>query len=292
MNVQLSNDAPPAFAVYWRIIRLKWRLVAAMTLLCLVLGITYALLSTRIYRATVLVSSVATESGPGQLSGIASQFSGLAALAGVNLSQSGSSKDESLAILTSPGFVIDFVESRNLRAKLFADRWNTESGDWLDPAEIPSPYDAYIYFVERVLQVDEDPATGIIRLNVFWIDPHEAADWANDLIATLNEKMRARAIDEANQSIEFLTAELDKIELTQIRQGVFELIQERIGHAMMAQVRKEFAFTVLDSAIPPDEDRPERPNKIMIVGASLIIGVLIGFFAAFVRISLGAISSS
>lgn len=254
--------------------RRKWLVLLAM-LVAGALAVLLALWLPSIYRAEAVLLPVEQEQMP-ELGGLASQFSGLATLAGINVSV-GSNKEEALAMLTSRGFIENFVADRNLLPVLFADEWNSDSGEWTveDADEIPTPFDAYKLFRDDLLKVDDD-FNGLVRFAIQWKDPVEAAAWVNEMVARVNEVMRQRAIEEADQTIAALEAELESTNVVELRQAIFRLAEAQIQERILARVRDEYSFRVIDAAQPPDEDQHIKPNRPLLVVAGLLGGLVAG----------------
>lgn len=67
-------------------------------------------------------------------------------------------------------------------------------------------------FRKDVLQIDVEEGS-TIRLTVEWTDPTIAASRANDLVATLNGRMRQRALDESKSSPALLDKQLAELSM-------------------------------------------------------------------------------
>lgn len=242
-------------------------------------GILLAVLLTPVYEAEALLAPARAERNAGGLAALAGQFDALASVAGVNV-DAADIKHEAVAVLKSQRFTRDFIQEKNLMPILFEKEWDDDRGSWKeDIDEIPSFADAYELF-EEIRSIEEDTRTGFVRLAIRWEDPLLAAEWVNDLIQRLNEYMRDAAISEAQRSISFLHRELEKTSIVELRQSIFGLIEEQIATAMVANVRAEYAFRVLDPAIPPDRDRQVWPKRKLIVVLAVATGIFFGFFLA------------
>jgi len=84
--------------------------------------------------------------------------------------------------------------------------WNQffwdETWDVGDPDDVPRLSDAFEKFDDIRTIKEED--SGLITLSIEWTDPVLAAEWANDLVWRLNERLRSDAITEADETIKFL----------------------------------------------------------------------------------------
>jgi uncharacterized protein involved in exopolysaccharide biosynthesis len=261
----------------WR----RRRLVAGVALATAVVGVVLSLLMKPVYRSEVLLAPVQEDSAMAAVSGMASQLGGLAALAGLALPKQ-QAQVEALATLKSRALAEEFITERKLMPVLFARKWDEKRGKWKSdrPDKIPTMGDALKMFDARVREVREDTKTGLVTLRIDWHDRKLAADWANDLVARANQRLRLRAIAEAEQSTEFLNRELAKTRSVEITEAINRLIEAQIKRKMVANVQPQFAFKVIDPAVPSDRDKRVKPKRKLMVLAFGFAGVLLGMLVA------------
>lgn len=243
----------------------RW-LVAAITGACIMAAAAYALLATEWYRAEVVLAPA----DEGALTGIPGQLGGLAALAGISVR--GRDSNESLAMLTSKGLTRAFIEEQDLLPVLFADDWDHEASRWrsADRSKWPDVRDAVRYFDENVRSVSEDRSTGIITLAVDWTDPELAAKWANLLVAYVNDRMRRRALAEAESNVSYLKDALGETSVIALQETIGRLLETELQKLMLARGNEQFAFRVIDEAVPPKER--VRPRRVLLVLAAAVFG--------------------
>jgi uncharacterized protein involved in exopolysaccharide biosynthesis len=259
----------------WRSIRSRFHIVLAAMISLGVLAGVAAFIMTPIYRATTLLAPVSEQNTNNSLGGLLNQFGGLASLAGLSLGSGTTNKDEAIAILDSRMFTIQFIDDNDLLPILFLDSWDAEAGNWLKPDDAPDLIDGYHLF-SKIRTIAEDRQTGLVQMSVEWKDPHLAAAWANALIDRVNQVMRADAISDAERGIEYLNRELEKTSIVELRQAIFSLIEGQINRIMLANVRDEYAFRVLDPAMAPNKDDFVRPRSLLMVVMGLLIGGVLG----------------
>ena len=250
--------------------------VIAITAMFAVGSVVYALLATEVYRAEVLVTPAEDQTMP-MLSG---QLGGLAALAGVNVG--GGSEAEPLAVLRSRDFARQFIEDYDLLIVFFEDDWDAENEAWLvdDPADAPDIRDAIKYFQENILRVSEERTTGLVTIAVEWTDPEVAATWADVLVKRVNDRLRERALEEAETNVAYLRQEMAKSSIVTMQQSIGQLLQSELQKLMLARGNAEFAFKVVDPAIVPKQRA--RPKRSMIAIIGTFLGGLVGAFVVLV----------
>ena len=96
--------------------------------------------------------------------------------------------------------------------------------------------------------------------------------------------MRDRAIGEARRSLDYLNRELDKTQIVELRNPIYRLIENRINTVMLANVRDEYAFRIIDRATPPDSDDYSRPLHWLFALAGATLGALVGAAVIFRRL--------
>lgn len=277
-----ADDSPSLRVIVATLVEMRWWI--GVTVLVVTASFTAAaFLMKPIYRAsTVLIPVSMEEMSLGNAMGSAvGQLSGLASLAGITLGGSDSSIEEALAVLRSCDFTAAFITEYDLMPKLFEKKWNAKIGAWkVRVKKRPTIPKACDYFARKVRTLTRDKRTGLVLLQIDWKDRNEAALWANIMVGRLNAEMRNRAIEHANASLTYLEKELAATKVVETRQAINRLIEGQIQRRMLANVTEEYAFRVVDSAMPPDVDDPVRPKKKLFVAIGLLLGLLAGVASA------------
>ncbi len=248
------------------LIQVAWRYKVLITLTALSLGLiaVYVALTTRpIYRAEVVVAPVSNED-TGAMGGLGSRLGALASFAGVSLGGGGS--QESLAVLNSRHVSEEFIRRHNL------------AGPILRNATKHSLWWAVERFRATVLSVTDSKERGTTTVAVQWTDPKEAAQWANEYVALANEILRARALDDSSRNIRYLKEQIPKTDVVEVQRALYALVESETKINMLANTRMDYAFSVVDPGVVP-EDRV-WPRRKLIVGTGVVLGGLIGLFLA------------
>jgi uncharacterized protein involved in exopolysaccharide biosynthesis len=220
----------------------KWLFIAIVTVF--VLGsVAYALLATEWYRSTVLLAPTKADSMPS----ISGQLGGLAALAGVSVAGVGGGESaEAVATLESRDLAREFIESNELIPVLLEDR-----------------------------------ETGLITVSVEWVDPHLAAEWASKVVRLTNDRLRRRALADAERNVAYLQSEMSTTSVVALQQSISRLLEAEMQKLMLAKKNDEFAFRTVDAAEPAK--RPSRPRRVSVVLTGALLGGAIAVFLVFVR---------
>lgn len=251
----------------WQVIWDHKYLIALITTVCAVLAVVLALTATEIFRAEVVLTEV-HDSDMGGGSGIAGQLGGLAGLVGINLGAAGGVGQEARAVLASRRLVEEFIRRYELLPELLK---NSE--------QKPVMWFAVRQFRDGVLSIKEDETEGTITVAVDWTDAVTAARWANDFVALANEIVRTRAMDESKRNITYLNEQITKTNVVEIQRVMYNLIETETKTLMLANGRAEYAFSVVDPAVPPEIRI--RPRRTVMVLLGVVLGLFLGFIAAF-----------
>ncbi|WLQ15451.1 Wzz/FepE/Etk N-terminal domain-containing protein [Hahella aquimaris] len=277
----------------------KW-IIVSLTLVSFIFAIFMAVGKPNIYKSSILLVP-AQEEQKGGLAGLAGQFGGLASIAGLNIGGGKSEVTEALAILKSQEFLTHFLQEGNIKSSLFIKNWNKESGQWEKPDSLlgsiwgwvkggsnndeksnlePSWQKAYQLFLSKHLSVFEDPKTGLVTVSVMAYQPEEAAHWVTLLVDKLNSHVRLQKKAEAERSIEYLNEQIRLTVNAEMQRVLYQLVEAQAKVAMLASVREDYVFRVIDPAFVPEQKYKPNRFQIVIVGAiaGCVFGILLVLF--------------
>jgi uncharacterized protein involved in exopolysaccharide biosynthesis len=257
----------------------KW-LIGVTALGLALLAVALSFLVTPVYRSWVLVVPTTETMGSSGLAALASQFAGVGALTGFNVGGN-TQTAEAVATLRSRAFTVNFIREHDLLPILFADLLDEETRSWkTETGAPPTMWEAFLRF-DSIRSVGEDLQTGLFEVEIKWTDPETAARWANGLIEDVNRILRARAIRESRQNLDFLRTELEKNSQVPIQTTIYGLMEAEMKNAMLANVKREYAFRVIDPATVPEFKY--WPNRLLFGLLGFFAGAVIGTFVAVLR---------
>ena len=273
------------------VVELMWRsrvLVIVFTAVCTLAAGVVGFVLPKKYEALIIISPVSTSSGSGQggggISSMLSEFGGLASLAGLSVGGD-SRKAEFVTVLQSALLTTTYIKNNNLLPVLFYKQWDTQNQRWkpLPADKMPTLWKANEFFRKKVRKINTDSKTGIVTMGVTWTDPQLAADWANGLVKMANEYLRNKAITLSDRNIAYLNEQAAKTDLVGARQAISSLLQTEINKQMLARGNEEYAFKVLDPAMPPE--RPTTPPPLLLVLGGLLGGLMLTTIIVFSRLA-------
>lgn len=273
------------------------KIIILTTTLFAVLAVIWSLMLPDQYQATVVVTPAKSQSS---IASAASQFGGLASLAGISLSaDEGSEAREAMEIMQSWGFIEEFIASNQLDIQLFAaNGWNSddntltyddsiydlESNKWVggpdkDKAPGPTSWALYQEFLSRLV-VSSDISTGMVTVSMESYSPTHAKKWLDLYIVSINEFMRARKLAQVNSNMAYLEAEIDNTSLARMKTVLYQVLEEQVKNKMLAKANPEYAFVTVSKAMIPEQK--SKPKRTIMCALAIVLGALLGVISVMI----------
>jgi hypothetical protein len=232
-----------------------------------------------VYRSVAVVALSSDMSGMGGLAGLAGQFGGIAALAGLPLGRN-DNRVEALGVLRSHLLISKLIENNNLMPILFEKKWDNAAKKWKEGEKMPTLGDAYRLFDNNILQVREDLKSGLIMVRVEWGDRAICADWAQKIVDLANEELRRRAIEESTAALAILERQYQSAVSVSLQNAISGVMEAQLRSRTLAEVREQYAFTIIDPPVVSDPDKRVRPTRTLIVIIGGFLGGLLAILVA------------
>lgn len=289
LQVNYAADDEIDLSELWGILwGAKW-LVLGITCVFAIGSVTFALVQTEIYRSEALLAPAESRQSNNSMLG---QLGAAANIVGISVgNQAGDQINTAIAILRSREFARQFIENHDLLPQLMAGVWSEaenrsiidskiydiENEEWL--GQKPSNWEAVNKF-RSILAVTRNQDTGLITVAVEWHDPIQAQRWVNRIVSDVNNRAKQHDLEEASNAIDYLRQQLQSTQLVEMQRIFNQLIESQTRVVMLADVRDEYVFRVIDAAVVPEER--VSPNR----AAISILGTLLGGFLAIVFVFL------
>lgn len=286
----------------WLVIWKYRKVIAIFVFFCVLSTALVSIFLPNIYRAEAVIVPITREKeGSASLSAIlGAQFG---ALPGITLPGSASAA-EIMALLKSNILREKMISQYNLLPVLFSDQWDEKTNTWkrkrgfsLNPLpyisrlinppppalvkrdpDVPDIWDG-LRALEKIINIKQSPKEGTITVSVEFKDPEMAARIVEYLLTTLTEHMSSEAKRVATMNKKYLEEQLATTADPLIKQKTYALIAQQIEATMMAEVKENFAFKVVDP--PRIPDRKEKPKRLLMVTVAFVSSLFIGIFIAF-----------
>jgi capsular polysaccharide biosynthesis protein len=303
----VSNINEIWLVIYWRVIMKHRKMIGTLVLAAVILTIIISLFMKNIYGAKAIITPIAPkDSGGNSLAASIMQQAG--GLPGIGLPDSSSSA-EIVTLLKSNILREKIITQYNLLPVLFSDQWDENTKKWkkrdlynpltlmssliclIKPVDkkgtekiegVPDIWDG-LRKLDDMVKINNNVKDKTITIVVEFDDPIMAANIAGYFLAVLNDHMSSEAKRVALINRKYLEQQLDQTADPFIKQKVYNLIAQQIETSMMAEVKENFAFKVIDP--PKAPDRKMKPNRtemaLISLLASLLIGIAIAFFLGY-----------
>jgi uncharacterized protein involved in exopolysaccharide biosynthesis len=222
----------------------------------------------RAYMSTISMLS-ALEDTDNSLTRVTNQLGAVAGLLGVGGSSGRRDINESLATLRSRLLVAELIQTEGLLDDIVAILGSEELAELSDDDRLQA---AVTYFQTNILGVSYDVRSSLVVVTITWVDRHRAAELANAYVALANEAMRERGIASARNRLQFLHEAAKNAATVELRTAIYRLVETQVNAEMMAATKPDYAFTVVDPAVPAGVDEFVRPQTWLLVLMAAMFG--------------------
>jgi len=233
-----------------------------------------ALTATSVYKAAVVMTQTEDRDASKRLQAASGTATALAAITDIDPLGDLTADSRFQQVLKSQGLAEEFIRRENLVALLFPR-----------PKHPVSIWFAARRFRERVRYVDEDKLKGTTTVSMEWSDPVLAAKWANSYVALANEVIRTQDSQTSRVRIEYLRTQAAGTTDVALQRSLYQNLTQEAEKSMFASGRQEYAFTVVDPAMVPDQR--VRPPRTLMASLGAATGLLGAVAAVFARYALG-----
>ncbi|MEW6602070.1 MAG: Wzz/FepE/Etk N-terminal domain-containing protein [Nitrospirota bacterium] len=151
-------------------------------------------------------------------------------------------------------------------------------------------WDSIRYLKNTIYKATDNRRDGTIELSVQFRDPQMSTMILTSILTELTDYMSSEAKRVADTNKQYLESLIDKNSDPLIKQKIYALIARQIEISMMAEVKENFAFKVLDP--PRIPDKSVRPRILINIMLSFITSLLVGICLAFIVEHIKAIRES
>ncbi len=255
---------------YIHILSRKKKLILAIVAVSVVATGIISFLSPRIYEARAVIMPSAQPQEQSSLNAVATQL-------GI-LSAQTSNASEIISLLQSTILMERVIKTYDLLPVFFGK-------DAAGQKPEKKIWDGIRYLRKRIYKVRDNKRDGVIEISVQFKDPEVSAKIVTYILAELTDYMSSEAKRVAETNRKYLESLIDKNADPLIKQKIYSLIARQIEISMMAEVKENFAFKILDP--PKAPDRKIKPatavNIILSFILSLCAAIFIALFMEYIR---------
>ena len=261
------------------IILKKKLFVGIITLLISILAMIAAFTLPNIYESESILSPTGEKN---RLSPLQS-YSGLASLAGINLSGADGSDLHTKALekLKSLSFfsenILPNINLPDLMAIKFWDSKNNKIIYNLNEynKKPPTAQEAYKSF-QKIIKITNNTEKGFVNIAVSHQSPHIAKAWNELIVKELNDYFRNKDRLEAQAAVNFLNSQLSLATFSEVKQAIAEILKQKTQQLTLIEVNEYYVFEFIDPPVVMEIEA--EPNRPMIIILGFIIGIFLGSF--------------
>jgi uncharacterized protein involved in exopolysaccharide biosynthesis len=230
-----------------------------------------SLLSPKIYKSTAIIIPAEDKSNTrGSMSAMAIRF-------GIHSNQI-SDAAEIVTLLKSNILMEKVINKHNLLPVFFS---KDNLGEMTESGKIWNG----IRYLRNIYKVNNNLREGIIEISVEFKDPKTSAEIINYILTELTDYMSSEAKRVAETNREYLESLIGKNTDPLIQNKIYSLIAHQIEISMMAEVKENFAFKILDPPKMPDREiKPKiRTNIQLSFAISMFFGIVAAFFVEYIE---------
>ncbi|MGO9934862.1 MAG: hypothetical protein ACLPV8_24030 [Steroidobacteraceae bacterium] len=280
--------------VMTRIVRAEPFTFLLVLLVCVAVSILYLHAAKTTYAVRMeIISASADQQKSGGLGGA------LASIAGLTGGAEGSPQFRIfLGSLRSPVAAEAIVSNQDLLRAIFYREWSETDDKWREPPSRLRPVSRVVGrilgwrfakwgppgvsrvfdYLNDELKVIPDAKSGVVTLQIDSDRPDVAERVLLTLDKAMNERLRERDLEHATKDIDYLSKRLAEVNVVEYRTALVSNLAEQEKARMQASAPLPYASDVLGR--PMISTRPVSPKPLVVWGAGIILGGLLGFWAA------------
>lgn len=263
------------------------------------LSIAVAYLNFATYKYTAKMQVVAAQQENGGISG---GFGGLAAMAGISLSQSGVSPFSLYTRGVQSRQAAELLaRDTQLMREVFASEWDEKQQTWVEPKSAaywvknlvkkllgaptspwspPGAADLEAYLQKNIV-VKKEIEEPFITVTFQHPNPDIAQSFLQKLHTVTDQYLRARTLARTEQYIAYLNENLATVSVSEHREALATALSEQEKQRMAASADVAYAGELVGPISVSKS--PTTPNPFLVIFTSLIFGIIFGSIIVLIR---------
>ncbi len=193
---------------YWHVILRHKKMIVAIVIAASIAAVIVSFVLPKKYKAEAVLIPI-TSKGSGGLSNIASQFGGLASLAGMSLPGGSPESDKFMAILTSRTLAENVINRENLMPILFEKKWDKKNEKWKSNSVDKKPtMEAAVIRMKGMIVILDDKKAKTIKISGKFETPELAARVVNAYVDELQQFINKNSFTMAKRNRIFIEGQL------------------------------------------------------------------------------------
>lgn len=242
------------------------------------------------YKASIILAPAQKDSS-GQLGGLASQYGGLAAMAGISLGKEPDKTEQAMVLLKSWPFLEFVINKYGLGADVLAVKsfdkktkrliyddavYDEKNKIWVfsrfkDSEGLPSSWVLY-KTLNGMITSQIDKKSGLVTVSVTHVSPLIAKSWLELFIKELNLHFQLIDKEDAKRNIAYLEEKISETSVAEMQNVFFGMVEAQTKVLMLTERSDDYLFKILVRPMVPEEK--SSPKRLVVA----ILGFFAGFF--------------
>lgn len=194
---------------YWRVIKKYKKMIAGILLTVSVAAVIISLVLPKSYKAESVIIPLSSKGVGGGLGALASQFGGLASLAGFSVGGEAGDTEKIIAILRSRTLNENVINAQRLMPIIFEDAWDEKAGKWKsEDFDEQKNMEKAVRIMRKLVLIGSDKKAKTIKITGEFRDPKLAARVVNAYIDELQKFIVSNAFTTAKRNRIFIEEQL------------------------------------------------------------------------------------
>jgi uncharacterized protein involved in exopolysaccharide biosynthesis len=270
--------------LFYILVKKKW-IIISITAFTSIIGVVYSLSLPNIYESKAILATA----GPSDvISGALGRYSGLAGLAGINLSQSSDQGNSQQAIqkLSSLSFFEKKIMTNIFEIVYDESIYNKDNNAWVRDVsdtkkQKPSAQESFTVFKSNHLQVNQEKETGFITLSIKHQSPFIAKQWAELMVSEVNLFYREKDKLASESAVSYLNQKITNTILSEIKLVMTNLLKEETQKLSLIEANEYYVFDYIDP--PAIMEQKSGPKRSLICIISALLGAISAIFLVLIH---------
>lgn len=164
--------------------------------------------------------------------------------------------------------------------------YDRTSNTWIKYSQMPnrnkpSVQESFEVFKNKNLKIIEDNTTSFLTIVVKHQSPGLAKKWAELYVNQINSFYREKEKMESEKAIDFLNKQIEKSNISEVKQAISQLIQEKTKHLALIEANEFYVYEYIDP--PVIMESKSEPKRTLIIFFSFILGIVVSILYVFIK---------
>tara|TARA_B100000212_G_scaffold220598_1_gene167062 strand:- start:2393 stop:3316 length:924 start_codon:yes stop_codon:yes gene_type:complete len=255
------------------------------------------------YRSSTLLQINSSNNENSAMSSLASQYGGLASLAGISLPSSSGDKSQyvietarsrefvehlmTFEMVTENIIAADSYNKSNKKIVYDPDLYDFENKKWIRSLKKFRQVEPSILEVHKELlknlTVTKDLDSGFITISYTHLSPVFSKELIDLIVDQINEVSRDKDLEESEKALVFLENQLTQYQQVELIKSINAMIKSQLQTKMMANISDDYLVKTIDKPYVPEIK--SFPSRVFFAALGFFVGLVISISYILIQFS-------